>query len=296
MTRARALICGTGTLALLLAGPAAFAGTITSGALTLNVRDAPFFIKNTAGAVLNPCGSAYRGWSEAQTHLRVSATSKYGIASWDLSYVFYDSPPTPWQHLAQAKPPTITLTGGNYDSDCGGGNDFVAAIVRATDKHGNAAVLQEEFRLAVTRWDNSEADGFSMGTWTYTGTWATQASCPNCDGGSQRYTIKAGAAATFTLNSAWQNPAGNGSHLGLMMTRGPGHGKAMLYLDGKLVTTIDTQAAITQYRMYVWDFGPLAPGTHTVRIVNAGTAGRPRIDLNAISGMTGSTMTPPALP
>ena len=77
-----------------------------------------------------------------------------------------------------------------------------------------------------------------------------------------------------------------------MMTKGPGHGKVALYLDGKLVTTLDTNATVTTNRLYMWDFGPLTPGAHIVKLVNKATAGRPRIDLNAVALIAGHTYVP----
>jgi hypothetical protein len=52
-------------------------------------------------------------------------------------------------------------------------------------------------------------------------------------------------------------------------------------VDGVRVSTVDTRAANNTNRIIVWTrtFGP---GDHTVQIRNLATAGRPRIDFDAV--------------
>lgn len=263
------------------------AGSVSSNGLTLTVKDSPFFVKGTQGTLINYCGPAplYEGATLRQA---VSATSPYGIASWDIGTLLPEGTYV-WAHYAQIAPPVIRFQADNYQGDCGGGQGGVGGhVALVTDNHGNQVAMEEYLSVEVARWDNSHINSEQIGTWSYSGAWLAQNQCAACDNGSQTYSTTAGASATFLLdgNAFFGWPSG---HLALMVTQGPGHGKAALYLDGKQVATVDTLASAVKNRMYVWDFGPLAPGQHIIKVVNLGTSGRPRIDVNAMGFVRGST-------
>lgn len=112
---------------------------------------------------------------------------------------------------------------------------------------------------------------------TYTGlrwkgTWrlATHASF---SAGTDRYAITAGASMTYSFT---------GRAIGWVTTLGPDRGIAKVYLDGTLVATIDTHAASLVYRRVVFARSWGSSGFHTIRIVVAGTAGHPRVDVDAL--------------
>lgn len=105
---------------------------------------------------------------------------------------------------------------------------------------------------------------------TYKGTWATAYSS-GYSGGSERYASAAGASATFTVT---------GHSAAFVTTRGPGRGRAKIYVDGGYVTTIDLYRASLQQRYVAWQTSWAATGPHTVKVVVVGTAGRPRVDLD----------------
>jgi len=111
-------------------------------------------------------------------------------------------------------------------------------------------------------------------TTSYSGAWSV-GFCDCASGGTQRASSQPGAAATVSRTFA------RGEHLALVMAEGPGRGKAAIYLDGVLTKTIDTYAATNINRIIQWDT-KLSAGSHTIRVVNQATAGRPRIDLDAI--------------
>ena len=77
------------------------------------------------------------------------------------------------------------------------------------------------------------------------------------------------------------NGAGRREHVALVMAKGPGRGKAAIYFDGTLATTIDTYAKVNTNRVVVWDKELAGTANHTVRVVNLATSGRPRIDIDA---------------
>lgn len=56
---------------------------------------------------------------------------------------------------------------------------------------------------------------------------------------------------------------------------------AAIYVDGVYRKTINTNASKTKHRVVVWQ-AIYKPGKHTLRVVNKGTPGHPRIDLDAV--------------
>ena len=114
---------------------------------------------------------------------------------------------------------------------------------------------------------------------TYSGTWHTQ-STTNALDGALHYSTAAGASATFSASVRT---------LGWITTVGPAHGSAKVYIDGHLAQTVSTHASSIGYRRIVfaraWFTGPADP-THTIRIVNAGTAGHSRVDVDGFMNVT----------
>jgi hypothetical protein len=114
---------------------------------------------------------------------------------------------------------------------------------------------------------------------TYGNGWTTAANANALDGSLHLSTAK-GAAATFSANVrtlAW------------ITTVGPTHGSAQVFVDGRLVATVSTHAASVGYRRVkfarAWWGGPDDP-VHTIRIVNAGTAGHSRVDVDGFLTVT----------
>ena len=300
-TRSKAIVAITALSAvLLLPGGSASAGSVNSGPLTLTIKDSPFFVKGTQETLFDYCGTGggFQIYEGGVVQQAVSATSPYGIASWDVATSYSYDFPSQWTHYAQSAPPLLRYNRDNYDDGCGGGvHNGQGFIVRVTDRHGNVAELEEMASIHFLRWDNTTGEwpftsgsaSFSFGT-----AWAANNPCAQCDNGSTVYTTKVGASAVYTLNSSWSNyyTSPFASHLGLAMTKGPGHGAVKLYLDGALKATVNTYSATWRYRNYVYDFGPLTAGAHTVKLVNVGTSGRPRIDVQGMGLIVGSTYAP----
>ncbi|HET7170500.1 MAG TPA: hypothetical protein VFI18_02585 [Gaiellales bacterium] len=114
---------------------------------------------------------------------------------------------------------------------------------------------------------------------TYSGAWSAQTAA-SALGGSLHFSTKQGAAATFTANVrtlAW------------ITTVGPTHGSARILVDGRQVATVSTHAATVGFRRIkfarAWWGGPDDP-VHTIRIVNAGTAGHSRVDVDGFLAVT----------
>lgn len=100
----------------------------------------------------------------------------------------------------------------------------------------------------------------------YRGTWRLLSSTA-FHGGRAKYTRARLASATFTFtgrNFAWVAP------------RNRYQGRARVYVDGRLVTTVNLYSATSLPRQIVFTRAWAVPRTHTVRIVGLATAGHPR--------------------
>jgi spore germination protein YaaH len=139
--------------------------------------------------------------------------------------------------------------------------------VRPTDRAGNvgAWIAGPTFRPALTQQTSSAM--------TWGGTWTT-VNDSRFSGGSARIATAAGARATYSFT---------GRSIAWVTTFAPNRGIAKVYLDGVLVATIDTGSVTTAYHRVAFAKTWSASGFHTIRIVVAGTAGRPRVDVDAFA-------------
>lgn len=285
---ARTLIVLSALTLLLVPGAVASAGSISSGPLTLTLQDAPFFVKGTQTTVEDWCDL----YVDSIVRQGMSASSPTGIASWDVGQYELGWGGAQLTHYPRSRPPKIQHTVDSYGNDCGGGSTgWWHTVVRVTDTKGNVAQLAERMRFYYSRSDNSSGGRVVPGSFKFGTGWAPLA-CAPCDNGSSMSTTKAGESAVFTLDKTWTDQGATAGHLGLVMTKGPGRGKVKLYFDGALKATIDTYSAAWKYRTYVYDFGPFKPGVHTVKMVNVGTAGRPRVDIQGMGLAAGLNYAP----
>lgn len=139
--------------------------------------------------------------------------------------------------------------------------------VRAWDDNGNRSVWKYGPRFVVD--DRQEGES---GVSYPKGTWKAQ-DLNGAHGGQARYATAKGATARFSFTGrsvAWVAPKSS--------TRG----KANVYLDGRLVATVDLFSRSTLSRQVVFSKDGLDPTvSHTLQIVAMGTSGRPRVDVDA---------------
>jgi len=138
--------------------------------------------------------------------------------------------------------------------------------VRARDRAGNVGswVAGPTIRTSLLQETSSAI--------TWTGSWATGAGTAY-SGGTVRSAAVAGASATYAFTGrsvAWVT--------NLCVTCGV----ARVYVDGALVATIDLHAAGPTFRRVVFSRTWSSSGSHTIRIVVAGTVGHARVDLDAL--------------
>jgi hypothetical protein len=139
--------------------------------------------------------------------------------------------------------------------------------VRAKDAVGNWSPWVESaaVRLAVTQESST--------TMTWGGTW-NRWSNQWVSGGATRYATRAGA---------WAKVSFTGRSVALVVPKGPDRGTARIYVDGAYVGSVSLYASAFQARRIVWSRGWASSGTHTVSVVVAGTAGHPRVDVDAFA-------------
>jgi N-acetylmuramoyl-L-alanine amidase len=88
------------------------------------------------------------------------------------------------------------------------------------------------------------------------GTWATFTKS-DASGGSYGRSASAGSSATVSFT---------GTRLDIISMKGTTTGIMDVYLDGNLMTTIDTASTTAVYKLVLWSTGEIAQGTHTVKI------------------------------
>jgi hypothetical protein len=168
------------------------------------------------------------------------------------------------------------------DNSCGGGSMAVQfAAVNGAGLESPVAWWRAK-RLGVID-DRSATDV------TYSGTWGVS-SCACWSEGTTHKTTAAGAAMEVVVPSPFYNDGfneitGTAYGLGLVMAKGPDRGKATVYVDGTQVAVVDTYSATAVNRTVVWRQA-VTGASHTVRVVNQATAGRQRIDVDAVVMVT----------
>lgn len=137
--------------------------------------------------------------------------------------------------------------------------------VRARDAAGNLGAWRAgSTTSAVVLQDSSTALHWSSG-------WHV-ASSTAYSGGTARYASTAGAWMTVTFT---------GRNVGFVTALGA-RGQVRVYVDGSYVTTLDLRSATSAYRAIAWTRAWSSSATHTLKLVVVGTAGRPRVDVDAI--------------
>ena len=137
--------------------------------------------------------------------------------------------------------------------------------VRARDKAGNVGAWTTAYTWSAALTQNSSTSV------KYAGAWAT-ASSASSSGGSVRRSTAGGATATLAFS---------GRAIGLVGTLCATCGSVQIWVDGTLAATVDTNAAATTYRRVLFSKGWSSYASHTMKLVVVGTAGTPRVELDA---------------
>jgi hypothetical protein len=136
--------------------------------------------------------------------------------------------------------------------------------VRATDNAGNVSGYTAGAKFSLTAYQETS------GSITYSTGWTHQA-VTGAYGGSVDYATVAGKTAKFSFT---------GSQVAWVSTIASNRGSASVSLDGGTATTVSTNGTTTKPAMVV--FTKIVPaGTHSLLLKVLGTAGHPRVDVDA---------------
>ena len=91
---------------------------------------------------------------------------------------------------------------------------------------------------------------------------------------STRYSYRAGHTLVYKLY--------NTNGIGLIVSKGLNMGQAQIYIDGKYVRTVDAKSFKTRAKQLIFYKGFLKKGTHYLKVVNLGTAGRAKFEVDAV--------------
>ena len=143
--------------------------------------------------------------------------------------------------------------------------------VRATSGSGPTSryATASAFKLQVLQESSATLD--------YIGAW-TLASPSYAYGGRLKYARAAGAWLRFPSSTVSLKVRG----IAWVAPRDANRGKADVFVDGKLAATVDLYRASRQPRRVVFSVRWPTSGFHQLRIYVKGTAGRPRVDLDAL--------------
>jgi hypothetical protein len=175
--------------------------------------------------------------------------------------------------------------GSNGDQNCGDGNGSVYTWrLTASDAAGSSTtndVYGGRIRLTQDSGLSDLAGYATQPTFAFAGSWA-ESRCSCWSDGTAHRSSTAGDSVTIIPTRFTVFPSNSTNHhLALVMAKGPDRGRFAVYVDDQLRSTVDLGSATSRPRSIVWqtafrDYG------HTVRIVNLATAGRLRIDLDAV--------------
>jgi predicted phage tail protein len=138
--------------------------------------------------------------------------------------------------------------------------------VRAIDHSGNVSAWLYGPTFHVKLVQQSSTSVHYAGTWT-TGT-TTSAS-----GGSYKTTKTTGASVSYTFS---------GRTVGFVAYQASTLGSVKVYIDGVYRAAVSEYASSTAWRRMIYVRAFTSLGTHTIKLVCAGTAGRPKINLDAL--------------
>ena len=137
--------------------------------------------------------------------------------------------------------------------------------VRARDGAGNLGTWTSGTTITPLRYQETSA------TVSYSGTWHGLTTS-SASGGHERYATRKGASVTFRFT---------GRAFAIVAPKGTSRGSARLYVDGVYVSTVSLHRSSWTPRIVVAARSWSTSGSHTVKLVVVGTAGHPRVDVDA---------------
>ena len=141
--------------------------------------------------------------------------------------------------------------------------------VRAADCLGQASAKTGPASRVTIDPASSRSSGYS-GAWT-------SVSGSSYLGGWESTTTARGASASYSVSAR---------SVGFVTTTAANRGYVDIYVDGVKVKSLSLYSSSTRYRQQVWSMSWSGVGTHTVKIVNQATSGRPTVSVDGITRLT----------
>ncbi|HET7660432.1 MAG TPA: N-acetylmuramoyl-L-alanine amidase [Oryzihumus sp.] len=134
--------------------------------------------------------------------------------------------------------------------------------LKATDAAGNTGTASTVVTPAILQ----ETSAVRTGSWT-------SRNSSSYLGGYSLSTSALNASLTWKFT---------GRSVAWVVSRASSSGQAAIYVDGVKVATVDLRSSTTLYRNAIWTRTWSTSATHTVKVVNLATAGRPTITTDGI--------------
>ena len=158
-----------------------------------------------------------------------------------------------------AKTYSPSSTAANLTANSGSATTWT---LKATDYAGNSGTASLSRTPVITQ----ETAAARYGTWT------TKTSSSYLGGRSYTSSSK-NASLTWKFT---------GRSVAWIVSRATNSGQAHIYIDGVKTTTVDLRSSTTRYRDAIWTRTWPTSGSHTIKIVVAGTTSRPAITTDGI--------------
>jgi len=137
--------------------------------------------------------------------------------------------------------------------------------VRARDRAGNVSPFMAGATLTPKRYQETTSLA------TYSGTW-TSSSSTSASGGKTKFATRAAAYVSFRFS---------GRSVALVAPQSTARGTSRVYVDGVYAGLLSEYHSPSASRVVVFERNWSVNGTHTIKFLLVGTAGRPRFDIDA---------------
>jgi hypothetical protein len=272
LARLLSMLAGTATIATgLLAVPGPALAADDAHAPRLRVPPRASFVEGTTIGPMALDADGYASQTEGIT-MRASWVDAPEVCRNQARAVYAGTEPDGWTPVAS--PMTVSGLTDYSDQYGGGALKLEGFEVQAHDCAGHSTRRISWFKPVVYQQDGTSFFYGDLRT-RYAGTWRTSTK-DYWSGGTAKSTRVRGARVTFRVRAeAAHQP------VALVMQTARNRGRARVMVDGTVVDTIDTRSSARHHRRVVWAGELPSAGRHTVRVVNLGTRGRPRIDVDA---------------
>lgn len=228
------------------------------------------------------CGDSYFYTQNVPMIARWTGSSGTGGSSptvYDLT-VDTGSQPTTYSNTTNT---TMNISGTNYQADCGGGFYSPTLTLTAHGATTAASATTGSHNFTLGAYDEAgQVSESSLGAAasnfvaSYSTGWAT-ATCACFHRGADEFTTTRSARATYRFSTT-----AAGEYVAVVSPEATDRGKMTISLDGGVAQTVDTFSYTGTNRVIVWQAPMASMGNHTVTVTNLATAGRPRIDVDAL--------------